>query len=255
MCEGVFRARRADSVRRMGRRWLSCIRGTTRTSAACPAQLQGAVTDLESLTRVDSVLLKKDPQRLGDREIRTALRAQLEARWAGRSDTRFIEELALCRGRTRIDLAVVNGVLHGYEIKSDRDRLDRLPSQVELYGRVVDRATIVVGSSHLCAAIRIVPTWWGVMRVEADPDGDLLHTVRVPGENPKQDPRALVELLWRDDALALLETRQAARGVRSKPRPAIWDRVCEHFELGEIAAAVRGRLRCRAECSAPLQPV
>lgn len=194
--------------------------------------------------------MSKYSQPLGDTEVRTVLRAQLQARWAGCSDTRLIEELGLCGGRTRIDLAVVNGVFHGYEIKSDRDRLHRLPTQAEIYGRVVDRATIVVGSTHLDDALRIVPSWWGIVRIDGDSSGAFLHTVRLPHENPDRDPRALVELLWRDDALALLETRQASWGVRSKSRPAVWDRVCEHFDLEEIAATVRDRLRYRAERSA-----
>ncbi len=196
--------------------------------------------------------MSDEPKTLGDAEIRSALRAHLEERWAACPGTRFIEELGLCRGRVRIVRAVVKGVLHGYEIKSDRDRLDRLPSQVDLYSRVVDRATIVVGLRHLRDALRIIPSWWGVLRVDALSDGARFELVRPPRENPEQDPRALVELLWRDDALALLETRQAAWGVRGKPRPAVWDRVCEHFDPGEIAAAVRDGLRSRAESSAPV---
>lgn len=196
--------------------------------------------------------MNKESRCLGDPDIRAALRVQLEARWAGECETRLIEELGFCRGQARIDVAVVNGVLHGYEIKSNRDRLNRLPSQVVLYGRVLDRATIVVGSTHLEGSLQIVPAWWGVLRVDATSDGPLFESVRSPRDNPDQDPRALVELLWRDEALALLETRQAAHGVRSKPRPAIWGRVCECFELEEIAAAVRDCLRVRTWPSAPL---
>lgn len=188
---------------------------------------------------------------LGDAEIRTVLTRYLEERWARCSETRFIEELGLCRGRARIDLAVVNACFHGYEIKSDRDRLDRLPSQAEIYSRVLDRATIVVGPTHLHDVLQIVPSWWGVLRIDMTSHGSVLEAVRPPSENPDQDSNALVELLWRDDAIALLETRQAARGVRSKPRPAVWSRVCEYFDLEEIAAAVRDRLRDRAQSVPP----
>ena len=44
-------------------------------------------------------------------------------------DTLFIEELGLCQGQARIDSAAVTSVLHGYELKSNRDRLTRLASQ------------------------------------------------------------------------------------------------------------------------------
>lgn len=186
----------------------------------------------------------------GDSEIRLVLRHHLQRRWAEQPATLFIEELGLCRGQVRVDLAAVNGLLHGYEIKSDRDRLNRLPTQVQMYGTVVDRATIVTGRRHLHNVLKIVPAWWGVLSVDLDQGRTVVRSVRSARENPARVPRALAELLWRDEALALLESRQAARGVRSKPRAAIWDRLCEVFDVTEIAAAVRGRLRSRAENSA-----
>lgn len=46
--------------------------------------------------------------------------------------------------------------------------------------------------------------------------------------------------------MALLEERDAARGVRGKSRRIVWDRVCDRFDVDEIAAAVRARLKTRA---------
>ncbi|HET7057847.1 MAG TPA: sce7726 family protein, partial [Nitrospiraceae bacterium] len=71
---------------------------------------------------------------LGDSDIRRVLRSKLLLKHADELDTVIIEELGLCRGQVRVDLSVVNGLLHGYEIKSDRDSLRRLRSQAELYG-------------------------------------------------------------------------------------------------------------------------
>ena len=90
---------------------------------------------------------------LGDAEIRSVLRSRLSQKHTRTSRTVFIEELGLCRGQVRVDLSVVNGLLHGYEIKSDRDSLRRLSGQVELYGKVFDRATLVVGERHLAEAL------------------------------------------------------------------------------------------------------
>ena len=81
-----------------------------------------------------------------DAEVRPALRTYLEQQESARPDTILIEELGLCQGRARIDLATVSGVLHGYEIKSPRDRLSRLASQAATYCRVLDRVTLVVGT-------------------------------------------------------------------------------------------------------------
>lgn len=181
-----------------------------------------------------------------DAEIRRALRSWLRVKHAAEADTVVIEELGVCRGQARIDLAVVNGRFHGYEIKSDRDSLRRLGTQVDMYGKVLDLATIVVGDRHFTETLNAVPHWWGVLRFESGPKGPQFKTVRPGWNNPRVDPRSLVELLWLDDAIALLTRRNVARGVRRKPRRIVWDRVCEHFEMHEIAASVRAQLKARA---------
>ena len=183
-----------------------------------------------------------------DAEVRPALRTYLEQESAY-ADTLLIEELGLCQGQARIDVATVSGVLHGYEIKSPRDRLTRLASQAATYGRVLDRVTLVVGPQHVEAALQLIPEWWGVLLVRGNVEALTLKPLRPAGDNPDQDPRALVELLWRDEALQLLASHNAAAGVQSKPRPAVWDRVCEVLDVAEIRSAVRCRLRSRGEIS------
>ncbi len=192
---------------------------------------------------------------LADSDIRPALRLRLLAQHAREADTVLLEELGLCRGQVRVDLAVVNGLLQGYEIKSDRDSLRRLVGQVELYSRVLDRATLVVGERHLPEALEIVPIWWGILRMEPMYRSPRFKTVRRGRRNPVRDPRSLVELLWLDDAVAMLERRHAERGIKGKPRRAVWDRVCEHFDVEEIATEVRARLKARATRPAPLPPM
>ncbi len=180
-----------------------------------------------------------------DAALRRVLRIKLEAEHFTETDTVIVDELGLCRGQNRVDVAVVNGSLHGYEIKSDRDTLRRLPAQVEMYGRVLDRVTLVVGEKHLIAATKLVPKWWGVTVAAQRRDQPVLRAVRKGRKNPSRNPRALAELLWLSEAMALLEARGLAVGVRGKPRAAVWDRVCEHLSLDEVAAAVRAALKTR----------
>jgi len=191
---------------------------------------------------------------LRDSDIRPALRSWLMVKHAREADTIVLEELGVCRGKVRVDLAVVNGLLHGYEIKSDRDSLRRLVAQVDLYSKVLDRATLVVGERHLPEALEMVPAWWEILRIEPVSGLPLFKTVRHGRRNPGQDPRSLVELLWLDDAVALLEQRNAARGIKGKPRRIVWDRVCEHFDVDEIGTAVRAHLKARATLPV-LQPL
>jgi hypothetical protein len=188
---------------------------------------------------------------LADSDIRPALRDWLRARHESDPDTVILDELGICRGRVRIDLTVVNGLLHGYEIKSERDTLARLETQADLYGRALDRATLVVGEPHFEAALRAVPRWWGILLVESSGDTPRFIVRRCGSRNPQLDAKAVVEFLWREDALALLENREAAAGLRGKTRLAMWNRICEVCEVAEIAAAARARLKSREDLAEP----
>jgi hypothetical protein len=64
----------------------------------------------------------------------------------------IVEEFGCNSART--DIAVINGSLHAFEIKSDSDSLDRLPSQIEAYQGVFEYITLVCGSRLLKRASR-----------------------------------------------------------------------------------------------------
>jgi hypothetical protein len=52
---------------------------------------------------------KPDNNMLGDEDIRPALRSHLLAKHAPEAETVVLEELGICCGQVRVDLAVVNG--------------------------------------------------------------------------------------------------------------------------------------------------
>ena len=189
--------------------------------------------------------MPRGKESVGDPAIRAVLLTKLREELNEDPEAVVIEELGLCRGQVRLDIAVVNGLLHGYEIKSDRDSFYRLRKQVEIYSKVLDRATLVVGDRFLTAASDAVPSWWGLLHAQVMFDQVRLRTVRCSQRNPQRDPRYLVEMLWSNHAIEILEQRGAARGVRRKPRRVIWDRVCDRFSLDEIAEAVRVGLKAR----------
>ncbi len=92
-----------------------------------------------------------------DRDIRQTLRQDLTAKHADEPDTLIVDELALCQGMARVDMAVVNGFLSGYEIKSDKDTLTRLPAQCFAYNRVFDYVVIVTATNHLANVLSVLP--------------------------------------------------------------------------------------------------
>jgi|ERR1043166_4228902 hypothetical protein len=180
-----------------------------------------------------------------DRDIRTALREELKNAYRDDVGSMLIDELGLCMGNARVDLAVVNGSLNGYEIKSERDTLQRLPHQVEIYGKALDYITIVASSLHLEKIIAMVPEWWGVTEAYSQDGGVRFRIVREPQTNPNVDPFSLVQLLWREEALALLKALGVEKGMMSKPRRAIWRKLAESKSIEELGQLVRWQLKVR----------
>lgn len=195
--------------------------------------------------RVQDTLRGSKPL-MKDSDLRAALTQRLVRRHARDPHTLILQELGLRHGAARVDVVVVNGSLHGYELKSDSDSLERLPRQARVYGSVLDRVTLVVGRRHAEAAMQMVPDWWGVQVAEMGPRGGVLFSsVRRARNNPSQDPVAVAKLLWREEALELLDQLGAAKGFRSKPRSAIYARLAQVARPAEIRSMVRDRLRGR----------
>jgi hypothetical protein len=181
-----------------------------------------------------------------DLDVRQALRATELARHVNDPSTLVIDELGLQWGTVRVDIAVVNGSIHGYEIKSDVDTLDRLPGQAEVYSRVLDRVTLVAGIRHLDEASAIVPKWWGLCTASCDGAGVVaFRHVRRGKRNPGLDLEAVAALLWRDEALQILEERGLATGLRSKPRRELYRALVRGLTAFQLRSHVRAALKSR----------
>lgn len=180
-----------------------------------------------------------------DRDIRDVLRHELLARHGEDPDTRIVEELGLCQGDVRVDVAVINGSLSGFEIKSDQDTLGRLPEQQRVYGMTLDYVTIVAHVSHIEAVEKVVPEWWGITEVTSDA-GVALTITRVARQNPHVEPYAVAQLLWRDEVLSLLGARGSAAGLADKPRRVLWQTLAREVPAAELGDLVRRQLKARS---------
>ena len=175
--------------------------------------------------------------------IRDALRKVLEKKHAKDKKLRIIDELGVHHGSVRIDIAVINGIMHGYEIKSDCDTLMRLPQQMEAYCAIFDQVTIVVGTKHFINVFRMIPDWWGIETAHVNEDGSIFfNQIRKPTDNPGQDNMAIARLLWRQEALDKLEALGMAKGIRSKPRELVYERLAKSIHLKPLKRYVRSVL-------------
>jgi hypothetical protein len=187
--------------------------------------------------------LRSGPAAVDDEAIRGRMLAKLLKDHSQELGTVFIEELGLCCGAARVDVAVATpAALHGYEIKGETDTLKRLPGQIEVYSAVLDRATLVVHEAHLKHAEPMLPGWWGLIIVRRD--GRLVPR-RKGRANPKIDPRCLVESLWRPEAYEILESRQLHKGLMRKPKHDLFDVIAVNIPLDELRFEVRTRIRTR----------
>lgn len=181
-----------------------------------------------------------------DKLIRTALKKELEQKYTTDPCTKIIEELGILHGASRIDIAVINGLIHGYELKSDVDSLTRLPEQIKIYNSVLDKITLVVGKKHLYKAFKLVPEWWGITIAKASNVGLIsFYHIRNAEKNPNQDNMAIASLLWRNEALDILEEMGQAHGVRSKTKKEIYKRLAEVLDGQILKISVRNYLCSR----------
>ncbi|MFB5761327.1 sce7726 family protein [Paenibacillus medicaginis] len=181
-----------------------------------------------------------------DIDIRASLHSVLRELHKDDPNTLILDELGLCQGDARIDVAVVNGSINGYEIKSESDTLERLPRQTDAYNKVFDTVTILTASRFMEGLQDIIPDWWGITKTEMDNEGVVCFLpYRSPQQNPNIDPLALAQLLWREEALSILKERGLHKGLLSKPRRILWNALADQLELEDLQDEVRKKLKAR----------
>ena len=159
---------------------------------------------------------------------------------------RIQEEVELRLGAARIDVAVFNGKIHGFEIKSADDTLDRLPSQIGVYNQVFEYMTLVVAGKHCERAMSLIPSWWEVLVPRQQKNGAIRFEKARPGQrNPQTIPIAQAEWLWKEEILEILDKKGLANGVRSKPKRILWKVLSEKLSRRDLSAAIRTSMKQR----------
>lgn len=179
---------------------------------------------------------------MSEYQIRAALRGCLETAHFG-ENALILDELGI--GDARADLAVVNGAIHGYEIKSSADTLARLARQQEAYSNLFDTVTIVATRKHLPNIQSAIPGWWGIVEATASGDAVELLERRNPQQNPSVCILSVAKLLWRSEAISILESIGKARGLRSATRFTICEAIVAALCEADVKKLVRDCLKER----------
>lgn len=190
-----------------------------------------------------------------DFEIREALHRKVLKPYHRCDSTIIVDELGLAHGKKRIDVAVLNGHLHGYEIKSAKDTLARLPEQLNQYRKSLQKLTVVVAPNHMDGVLSIVPEWSGIIEARKGPRGGInFTTIRKATLNPEVDGVALAHLLWRKEAIELLTRFGLSDKELNKSRKQLYEIIANEASLVELVSWIKEKFMARETWRADLQP-
>ena len=175
-----------------------------------------------------------------DFEIRKALHEKKLCAYRSSPDTIIIDELGLSHAKVRVDVAVINGCVHGYEIKSSLDTLERLPVQLELYRQCLEKLTLVCAPRHIERIEKMAPAWSSIVEVNKGSRGGIsFSTLRRGHHNPDIDAIQLAHLLWRPEAATLLARLGVDGKTLTMPRRQLYEALAELMTISQLTAAIR----------------
>ncbi len=181
-------------------------------------------------------------KQINDREIRDKL---LENLRSDKNNIKIINELDL-HGAV-VDIAAIDKkYFRGYEIKSDRDNLLRLPIQMQVYDYVFDKITIVVGESKFLEVNKIVPNFWGIIVAHNMNDEIFLKEIRKPKFNEHISKNWLSRKLWKSDIVNILRAKNLYKGKSKYDRGDLLNILMGNMGLNELRYYIRNILIKRA---------
>lgn len=168
----------------------------------------------------------------------------IQSEYGLNDDSRVVEEMGLAFGDSRIDVAIINGKMIGYEIKSDLDTLKRLPRQIEMYQRYFDKIFLVTTNRHLDEVMKITPANWGLYVAKTKNQTNHLYRIRAAKKNANVDTQYVVQLLWKSEALNIVE-QLGFKGCKGKTKEDLYNLILSSLSFDSINSIVRNMLKAR----------
>lgn len=157
-----------------------------------------------------------------------------------------MHEVGVVRGGvSRIDVLDFTTEIHGYEIKTSVDSLSRLPLQIQWYGKVMDKITLVAATKHLKKAQELVPGYWGLKEIVEIDGAFAIEDLRPAMPNPDQDKLYYVSLLWADELKEIMRQRGLYKALASKAHWNMANRMATLFKVDDLRPIILERLKAR----------
>lgn len=171
-----------------------------------------------------------------DKDIRNQLLPYLKEEYMG---DKIIEEWGTM-GRVVLDLAIIGeATLTGFEIKSDRDTLSRLPKQVRYYNFLCDYNYLVVSEKYSSVAEDHVPSSWGIIFVT---EQDII--IKRPAMENKNRLLYMVNSLWKDELISILKENNI-KGYSNKNCRQLSQLIIKNMNEYDVRKIVCHKLKCR----------
>ncbi|MFZ5968395.1 MAG: sce7726 family protein [Bacillota bacterium] len=181
-----------------------------------------------------------------DIDIRISLYQTIRNQFEDHPDTIVIDELQVCYGSARVDIAAINGFLHGYEIKSESDTLERLEQQITYYNKVFDYLYLACSEKYITEVEKKIPSWWGIFLATNNEFGQVdLKKVREAECNERLESFALAQLLKKDEILQVLSLYGLNNQVKKLPKYKLWQYLADSLPIQEIQENVKRCLKTR----------
>ncbi|WP_122510205.1 sce7726 family protein [Pseudomonas viridiflava] len=126
------------------------------------------------------------------------------------SDAVIINEMVVSNWARRADIAVANGRLYGFEIKSEFDSLKRLPGQIESFQRHFDKVTVVAASKFIPDIVSAYPSEVGILEVCIKGSGFELRQVRPGRISEVRDSMSIASLMTKVEIERLLKVENVS---------------------------------------------
>lgn len=179
---------------------------------------------------------------LGDKEIRECLKERLSRLFP--APRAIIEELRVHKGNAIADVVTLHRYAHCYEIKSDKDKIEKAQKQAQFFDLVFQKSTLVTTDRHLDRAIRLLPPHWGILLARETGERVSFTYHRPACKSPHFDKKLALMTLWRSELASLAEPL-AEVNINKHSRSSLSALLAEKLSASQLSREICSRLATR----------
>lgn len=181
-----------------------------------------------------------------EKEIKIELCKRLKEKFPNNIVYAEKEFYQLGKGNTsRIDTFMINnGLFIGYEIKSNKDAINRLKKQIPKYIKLFNKLIIVSESKKIIALKKLVPSYCGLIEVFKTHTGEFcFNRIQKAKKIFKQNKKHLLNVIRKKELLLYFSKEKLKNYSKRK----IINEIVKKFSLKELRSIIETLLKERVQ--------